>query len=139
MKFLLDTGPLSNICHPSGHPIQEWVRSQLGQGSQLIISELADYEVRRELIRAGKTRSIERLNALKRFLFYAPVNTETFQRAAELWAEARNRGMPTAADHSLDADVIVAAQAEQAGAVVVTGNVKHLSRFVEARDWRDVP
>jgi predicted nucleic acid-binding protein len=127
MKLLLDTTPLSNICHPAGHPIQAWVHAQLTQGSQLIISEVADYEVRRELIRAGKQRSIERLNALKRFLSYAPVNTGTFLRAAELWAEARNPGLPTAPTHSLDADVIIAAQAEQVRAVVVMGNVRHLA------------
>ncbi|MBN1606633.1 MAG: hypothetical protein JW940_08360 [Polyangiaceae bacterium] len=94
MKILLDTTPLSNICHPSGHPIQTWLHTQLTQGTQLIISEVADYEVRRELIRAGKQRSIERLDALKRFLSYAPVNTSTFLRAAELWADARPNSPP---------------------------------------------
>jgi len=35
----------------------------------------------------------------------------------------------------LDGDVILAAQAEAAGATVVTENVSHLDRFVAAADW----
>ena len=36
----------------------------------------------------------------------------------------------------LDCDVILAAQALEAGAVVATENVGHLSRYVTALDWR---
>jgi hypothetical protein len=35
--------------------------------------------------------------------------------------------------------VILAAQAEEAGGIVATDNVRHLSRFVDAREWRDIP
>jgi len=60
------------------------------------------------------------------------------RRAAELWAQARNRGTPTAPPEALDADVILAAQAERAGAIVATENVGHLARYVTARHWRDI-
>ena len=56
-------------------------------------------------------------------------------RAAELWADARRRGKPTADPKELDADVILAAQAIEAGAIVATENVGHLSRYVTARHW----
>ena len=75
------------------------------------IPEIADYEVRRELLRANKTRSLDRLNALKSALGYLPITTQVMLRAAELWAQARNMGKPTASDQALDADMILAAQA----------------------------
>jgi predicted nucleic acid-binding protein len=57
------------------------------------------------------------------------------RRAAELWADVRRRGQPTADPRSLDADVILSAQAEGVGGIVATENVSHLSRFVDAREW----
>ena len=59
-------------------------------------------------------------------------------RAAELWAEARKRGQPTADPKVLDGDVILAAQALQVGGIVVTDNIGHLSQFVDARRWSDI-
>jgi predicted nucleic acid-binding protein len=60
------------------------------------------------------------------------------QRAAQLWAEARNHGVPTADPKELNVDVILAAQAERVKAIIVTDNVGHLSRFIEARRWQDI-
>jgi hypothetical protein len=34
--------------------------------------------------------------------------------------------------------IILAAQAERAGAIVATENVGHLARFVTAKHWRDI-
>jgi hypothetical protein len=66
------------------------------------------------------------------------------RRAAALWAEARNRGVPTADRAALDADVIVAAQAqllrEATGneVVIATDNIRHLGQFAAARGWQDI-
>ena len=59
-------------------------------------------------------------------------------KAAELWAEARKRGKPTADVHALDGDVILAAQALQIQAVVATENIGHLSFFVDAQYWKEI-
>jgi hypothetical protein len=42
---------------------------------EVTISEIADYEVRRELLRAGKQNGIARLTALRSFLRFAPVTS----------------------------------------------------------------
>ena len=73
-----------------------------------------------------------------------PVTAETMLRAAELWADARRRGRPTAGPHELDCDVILAAQASLAvrpgeSVVVATTNIGHLAQFIDARDWRSLP
>ena len=100
--------------------------------------EIADYELRRNLILEGLMDSVRRLDQLKAVLTYLPLSTSAMVRAATFWAQARRQGNPTADPKELDVDVILAAQAYEAGGIIVTENVAHLSRFVEARDWRDV-
>lgn len=139
MKILLDASPLSAISHPQASlEIVAWFFSHLRQGNQIIVSDLADYEVRRELIRAGKAHGIRRLDAFQRTLSVCPVSSTVLRRAAEMWALARSRGRPTAHPQSLDADVIIAAQAEQLGAVLATSNARHFVDFVDAREWREI-
>jgi predicted nucleic acid-binding protein len=102
------------------------------------VSAVADYEVRRELLRIGASRAIVRLDKLRHQLGILDVPLTTWEHAAQLWAIARQQGYPTAGDAALDADVLIAAQAQLIGAIVVTENATHLRRFVEARHWRDI-
>ena len=136
---MLDAGPLGRIVHPRPNPdIAAWLEALLRSGAVVIVPEIADYEVRRSLLLEGLTTSVVRLNQLKTVFDYLPLTTETMLKAAELWAEARKRGRPTADPKELDGDVILAAQALQVEAVVATENVGHLSQFVEARPWREI-
>lgn len=136
---VLDTGPLGKIAHPRRNPeVTAWFDHLLDAGFTVILPEIADYEVRRELLLAGLTRSVGRLDALREVITYAPITTRAMMRAAELWAMARKQGQPTSDPKALDGDVILAAQAEEAGGIVATDNVRHLSRFVDAREWRDI-
>lgn len=115
----------------------------LDAGASLMVPEIADYEVRRELLRAGKAGGVARLDLLVPALGYEPITTDAMRLAAELWADARRGGRPTAPDLALDGDVILAAQAQVLAArhtdvVVATTNAKHLERFVDARLWSDI-
>ncbi|MEG3934429.1 nucleic acid-binding protein [Microcoleus sp. T2B6] len=144
--IILDSGPLGMVTNPkaSSAEIQEckvWLNSLMRRGEIIILPEIADYEVRRELIRAGKLAGIQRLDELKLQLTYRPLTTEVMLLAAQLWADARRRGRPTAEPNALDGDVILAAQAileasEGNDVVIATTNVGHLSQFVDAREWR---
>jgi predicted nucleic acid-binding protein len=60
---------------------------------EFLISEVADYELRRELIRIRATRSLARLDELSRELRYVPVTTATWRSAANLWAWLRCYGV----------------------------------------------
>jgi hypothetical protein len=65
------------------------------------------------------------------------------RKAAEFWADARNRGIPTAGDAALYGDMILAAQAATyvGGAeapVIATTNVAHLSLFAHADKWQTI-
>lgn len=140
--ILLDAGPLGMLSNPSATPANlecyTWMESSLLSGHRIIVPEIADYEVRRELLRAGKTRGLERLDLLKNTLEYLPLTTAVMLKAAELWAEARNKGTPTADPKALDCDVILAAQALALKATVATENAGHLALFVDAKDWRQI-
>jgi predicted nucleic acid-binding protein len=118
-----------------------WLAGLMKSGTRIIVPEITDYEVRRELIRAGKTRSVRRLEALAQATEYLPITTVAMRRAAELWAQARQQGQPTAADNTIDADMILIAQALTLGTpqvIIATTNVSHLSRFVPADDWKNI-
>ena len=112
---LLDAGPLGMISNPnattSNRECFDWMESLIVSGAQIFVPEIADYEVRRELIRANKTQGIARLDLIKNTIGYIPISTSIMLKAAELWADARKSGMPTADPKELDCDVILASQA----------------------------
>lgn len=107
------------------------------------LPEIVDYEHRRTLLRRDAERQVERLNEFKRVFGYEPLTTDVMLAAAEIWADARKRGLPTGTERSLDVDVILAAQArlleqDDNQVIVATTNPRHLSRFVEARLWQEI-
>ncbi len=142
MVIVLDTGPVGMITNPNAsvtnRECYQWMESLVQQGAQVWVPEIADYEVRRELLRANKARGIARLDLLKNSIGYLPLTTPIMLKAAELWAQARRSGTPTADPKALDCAVILAAQALAVQGIVATENVGHLSRFVEARHWREI-
>jgi predicted nucleic acid-binding protein len=146
---ILDSGVLHSLISNSKvkevTDCQDWFYYLLSRSALVVTSAICNYEVKRELIRRKKAPEINNLNQLKTLIELLPVDEPTLELAAELWAEARNKGMPTADDLSLDVDVIICAQyqllaEEYPGRyiVIATTNVKHLSRFSEAKEWQDI-
>ena len=116
--IILDSGPLAMVTNPQAKPpyleCQLWLDSLLQNGEMVILPEIADYEVRRELIRAGKERGIRKLDLFKNVLTYRPLTTEVMLLAAQAILEA----------------------SEGNEVLIATTNVGHLSQFVDAREWR---
>lgn len=115
--------------------ILRWQALMISAGMELIVPEIADFEVRRNLLLESRLRSLAKLDDLKIALIYQPITTATMLKAAELRADARSRDRPTADPKELDGDVILAGQAIEAGAMIATENVGHLSRYVSAKHW----
>lgn len=139
MRLLLDTAVLGEVCHPRKYAdVRTWLARVVAH-HDVLISEVADYELRRELLRISSHRSLDRLDELTRELTYVPMATSTWRAAAKLWATLRNAGTVTAAPNALDGDVLIAAQALAEGASVVTPSVRHFEAIVSALAWRDVP
>jgi hypothetical protein len=87
---LLDTGPLGMVSHPRpNRDVVDWVRNLLQSGAEVLVPEIADYEVRRELLRANKGKGIKRLDELKKTMGYVPITTEAMLKATDFWAVAR--------------------------------------------------
>lgn len=137
MKLLLDTGVLGQVCHPRKyHDVRAWFRRAVLE-HELLLSEFADYELRRELLRIGSRLSLRRLDELTRELRYVPVTTATWRAAARLWADQRRAGRPTG--EGTDGDLLLVVQARDELAAVVTHNEKHFSGLVDVHTWPSVP
>lgn len=140
--IVLDTGPLGFAVHPRP-PLgfAAWFHSLRANQVTVVVPEISDYELRRELLRGELYASIEELDTLCQDLVYAPITTPIMRRAAQLWADARQQGRPTAPDAALDADVILAATALELAAageqpLVITTNPAHLERYTSAATWQ---
>lgn len=147
--ILLDAGPLGLLTNPKKTPetraITQWAIDIMAAGHRLMVPAIADYEVRRELERAGRRRGLAQLDAfnIARSDRYLSLSDSALRLAAKLWAQARNAGMPTADPKELDCDVLIAAQALTIGTstsdlVIATTNVGHLARFVAADLWTNI-
>ena len=116
MIVFIDTGVLGAISSPrkTGEvsETQEWFYGLLARGVYLISSDLCDYEVRRGLflnsIETKTNQGISNLDGLENFIDFLPITKSVMRHAAQLWVISRHKGMPTADEKNIDADVIIA-------------------------------
>lgn len=138
---MLDSGPLGRLTHADysrNREHREWLSSLLDHEIAIFLPEIADYEVRRNLVLENFTGSLANLDALPSLINYVPITTADMRQAAELWAKSRKKGRSVGDPRELNADVILAAQAIRLGAIIATDNVGHLAQFVEARPWATI-
>jgi predicted nucleic acid-binding protein len=144
--LFLDSGPLGLITQPQrSHEviaITDWLKDCLLAGARVLVPAIVYYEIKRELLRANKVVGIGRLDTFVNATpgRYVPLTDDALRFAAELWAQARRGGRPTADATALDIDVLLAAQALQMRGtpIIATTNQKHLSQFTSARHWTDI-
>ncbi len=144
---LLDCCTLGLIAHPAnaGDPCRRWATDLRRKDVHIKVPEIADYELRRELIRLNSGAALAELDRLIEVFGYVPLCTLAMRKAAEFWAIARRDfGRAAAGDHRLDADMILCGQAfaeAQNGyekVAVATDNVGHLNLFATALLWEDI-
>ena len=63
---ILDSGPLGLLMQrlrlPLADACRKWLADRARAGTRFIVPEIADYEVRRELVRLGNTTAVARLD-----------------------------------------------------------------------------
>ena len=142
---LLDAGPLGLLTRsarvPEAAACYAWLRAQLASGHRIHLPEIANYEVRRELLRLNAHAALRRLDALHFETIYLPLTTPVMLRAAELWAAMRQP--PTADPQALDGDVILAAQALMPGSSAIRLSLQSRMSviwpdLVPAARWQDI-
>ncbi|WP_437301523.1 type II toxin-antitoxin system VapC family toxin [Sorangium sp. So ce426] len=136
---MLDTNVLVRLCHPTGYrDVQEWFRSLLLRGAdapEILVSVLADYELRATLTRRGANASLAQLDNLAQSVTYIPVTKETARLAAEISARSGGEGRSRVSG----ADALIAAQAEAEGAILVTSDRGLLEvPGLKAKDWSEI-
>lgn len=148
--IVLDSGVLGDVVKPvrkrqTDFAIAQWVVDLSIAGNRLVVPAIADYELRRELLRIKRFSSILALDLWNagepgRFL---DITRADLLLACDFWAQARNAGRPTADSKELDGDVLICAQARNLGLpasdyIVATTNVRHISQFVPADLWSNI-
>lgn len=145
--IVLDTGPVGLLVRSRQVPIANqcarWLRELLDHGERVVLPAIAEYEVRRELVRLNAHGALRRLDGLALSMEYLDLTAVMLRRAAQLWGDLRQEGRPTADPHALDGDVILAAQALSLAspttpALVATTNVGHLRRMIAAEEWQTI-
>ncbi len=106
----LDSSDVWLVCLPpggDGDDVRNWMIQEQANETTIVIPEIVDYEVRRELLRRQSRNILKRLDLLEKppkkdsailTVDYLPISTAAMRRAAELWAAARNAGQPTKGD-----------------------------------------
>jgi predicted nucleic acid-binding protein len=136
-----DSGPLGRLSHANytrNREVRAWLASLLDADVAVFLPEIADFEIRRNLIVENLTGSLANLDALPSLITYVPITTADMRQAATLWAQSRRSGRTVGDAKELNADVILAAQALRLGCTIATDNVGHLAQFTDARAWQSI-
>jgi hypothetical protein len=97
LTVFLDTGPLGLITNPKRTPdtiaATQWAIAVLSAGHRFVVPAIADFEVRRELIRARKTKGLTSLDVWNsarpdRYLY---LSDSAMRLGADLWARPQCR------------------------------------------------
>jgi predicted nucleic acid-binding protein len=139
VKLLLDTGVLTQICHPSGYQdVKDWFRSLLLRGEsapEILVPALVDYELRRTLSEREASAGLSRLDSLVQSVTVVPVSAEIGRRAVQISARLRaEKRAPVS-----DVDALIAATALTEDAVLVTSDADFQAiPGLTVRKWNEV-
>jgi tRNA(fMet)-specific endonuclease VapC len=130
---LLDTDILSELLKGINPAVVQRGAAYVAQYGQVAFSSGTRYQIFRGLKEKKAVSQLAKFHTLCSHSLVLSVTDGIFDRASDLWAEARSKGYP----HE-DIDLIIAATALDAGRVLVTGNLSHFAWISGLRtdNWR---
>lgn len=130
---LLDTDILSEVFKQRNAEVKQRAAGYLQQHGQFSLSAFSRFEVRRGYFRKQGTQQLTRFDVFCGHCQVLPLTGAIFDRAALLWAHARQNGHPCG-----DADVLIAATALEHGLLLATGNLRHFAWVpgLTTENWR---
>jgi len=134
--YLLDTNLISCILkrQTGSQRANSKLQSLLKQNALILISPIVFYELARLLYKKKAEKQLASLEKLVNFLNWCDLNRTTWESGSKLWAKCRRKGRPTG--EGIDADVLIAAQAKEHNAIVITDNVRHFQYLgVNYESW----
>ncbi len=131
--ILLDTDILSEVFKQRDATVKQHAAAYLQQHGQFTFSEFSRFEVRRGYLSKQATKQLALFDVFCGHCQLLPATEAIFDRAAQVWAYARQHGHPCG-----DADVLIAATALEHGLVLATGNLRHFAWVpgLITADWR---
>lgn len=130
-RRLLDSDVLTAFL-AGREPTMRHIREYLAVMPRLTMSVMNYFEVLRGLYHLGAEHKTSRFRELASASELLPIDEETAEIAARLYADLRRSGQPLP-----DADILIAATALANDCVPVTGNEKHFRRIkgLEVENW----
>ena len=130
--YLLDTNILSAIIRKEALAERHFRRA-LADDDVLLLSIVVFYKVKCGLLKRDAKKQMAVFEHLARQFAWCDVVQEDWEHAARLWVERSKIGRPIE-----DADLLIAAQAERLGAILVTDNEKYFDDLdVKIENWRE--
>lgn len=114
--YLLDTNIVTAILKKDPH-VAGRLRAGLAANARILISAVVYYEIKRGLLKRDAMRQLAAFEEMVSKFEWLDVERAHWEAAAALWTECQKAGMP-----ANDADLLLAVQARQAQAVLVTND-----------------
>lgn len=131
--ILLDTDILSEVFKQRDAAVKQHAAAYLQQHGQFTLSAFSRFEVRRGYHSKQATKQLALFDVFCSHCQVLPLTDAIFDRAALVWAHARQHGHPCG-----DADVLIAATALEHSLTLATGNLRHFAWVpgLLTVDWR---
>ncbi len=130
---ILDSDILSELLKQRNAAVNANAEAYLKVHGAFSFSMFTYYEITRGCREKNSASLIARFKVFCDASNIYPITQDIFERAADLWVEARRNGLP----HS-DSDLLIAATAMENSLALITGNVAHFSWIagLKVLNWR---